>query len=275
MTAVTLVFEPTVAPIFQMEPIPEGLDEVLRWVRATRPECVPEGATDWHDLFPHDGTEDGRRLTGNELAAELAGRTCYHSYGAKAGRKSNGEYIAHTQSGPIPHRSIIYHPKATFFLGGISRWVSHELIRNYVGADREEEGSPSQESTRYTEHPGHFIVPPRVIAKGPEAIEKFRAQMQASYDTYLEYIYTEVGDWAKSNDGAPPKGLERKRIYEAAAGLLPMQAATSFVWTSNPAALAKLFRERTDSAASLEFARLANKWKAICLSRWPNVFPAA
>ena len=198
---------------------------------------------------------------------------CYHSYGAKAGKKSNADYIAHTQSGTVPHRSIMYHAKMTFFVAGISRRVSHELIRHYVGADRSEEGSPSQESTRYTHHPGQFVVPPKMASDG-KAVEQFMAAMTTAYTEYHDYIDREVEAY-RAASGEEPKGLTRKRIYEAAAGLLPMQAATSLVWTTNPVALSKMFAERTDESADAEFQRLALRWQKLCVARWPNLFPRA
>lgn len=271
MNPVTLLFKPTVIPLAEMNLIPQGLDDLVEWVGDYRPECIPGDDPTGADLFPHDGTEDGRTLTGNELLVELSGRDCYISYGLKAGRKTNRDYIAHSQSGTVPHRSIMYHAKMTFFIAGISRRVSHELIRHYVGADRTEEGSPSQESTRYTFHPGHFIVPPR-MAGDSRAVEQFAADMNAAYAAYREYIDFET-EAHRAASGADPKGLDRKRIYEAAAGLLPMQAATSLVWTANPVSLAKMFAERTDESADAEFQRLALQWQKLCVSRWPNLFP--
>ena len=40
-------------------------------------------------------------------------------------RKSNADYIAHTQQGDVPHASILYHAKMSFFIAGVSRRVSH------------------------------------------------------------------------------------------------------------------------------------------------------
>lgn len=275
---ITLITEPTVIPLAHMQLIDDGLKQLYDWVRAYRPECLPDDANPM-SLFPHLGVEDQRQLTGNELLAELAGRNCYHSYGLKAGRKSNEEYIAHTQSGTIPHKSIVYHPKMSFFIAGISRRVSHELIRHYVGADRSEEGSPSQESTRYTFHPGHFAVPPHVLeaqaqptSRGIDAHVAFQTAMERAYSNYLAFINQEEEAW-EAHHGEKPKAIKRKRIYEAAAGLLPMQACTSLVWTTNPSALAKLFHERCDEAADREFQRLAIKWRSIAYEMWPNLFP--
>ena len=270
--SVKLISEPTVIPLASMELDPEGLNALYDWVKENRAECLPEEPEDrsrrgW-SLFPHEGREG----TGNELLGEIAGRTCYMSFGAKAGRKSNAAYLAHTQAGPHPHRSILYHPKMSFFLGGISRALSHELIRHYVGADREEEGSPSQESTRYTEHPGSFVIPPR-IAGNPTAIREFRGNVTEAYREYRRYLDAETRRYREEN-GSDPKGLERKRIYEDAAMRLPASASTSFVWTTNPIAIRKLLSERADESANLEIARLARKWAATCELRWPGFFPA-
>lgn len=277
--SVRLVTEPVVIILAEQQLDTPGLNQLLDWVQDYRPECVPDAlpadeAERAMALFPHNGfRDDGRVLSDNELLVELAGRECYHSYGLKAGKKSNDEYIAHTQSGSIRHASIMYHAKMTFFLAGISRRVSHELIRHYVGADRSEEGSPSMESTRYTFHPGHFAVPPHIIDH--DLIAPFEEAMEEAYQTYLDFIASEEAHWAEAHSGQAPKGMDRKRIYEAAAGLLPMQACTSMVWTTNPIALAKLFQERCDEAADREFQRFARAWRDIAYARWSNLFPGS
>lgn len=262
---------PLVAPLAAMQIMPEGMAMMMDWVRSRRPECLTSDQDHWRHLFPHAGTDGARALTDNELLVEFAGRKCYDSFGDKAGRKTNAEYIGHTQDGEVPHASILYHAKITLGLAGISRRMSHELIRNYVGADRNEEGSPSQESTRFTHHYGFFIAPPRRIAEC--TVPGFRTAMQAAYDSYCRYINTEVVVWMKDHDGQAPKGMDRKRIYEDAASELPGAAETSFVWTSNPMALAKMIRERSHATADLEFQRLAREIRAVCMHLWPNCFP--
>jgi thymidylate synthase ThyX len=301
-TVTLLTTEPTIAVLAEQRLNNDGLRDMARWVRSHRPECLPD---DFHEadvrtLFPHaDACSD------NELLVEIAGRKCYDSFGLKAGRKSNAEYIAHTQmlTNPrlvardivggstkggsaglveaedkieaalqeernrVPHGSILYHAKMTFFIAGLSRRVSHELIRNYVGADRDEEGAPSQESTRFTHHYGYYVAPPRDLDDDVE-MAHFRADMQDNYDSYLGYIERQFG-----KHGGDPKGIVRKRIYEAASARLSHACETSFVWTTNPGALTKLFVERDSEAADAEFRRFARAWKRVCLERWPNLFP--
>jgi len=297
--AVVLTGGPVIAVIAEMGIDESGVEEMARWVADRRPACLPEQTLkylgpdyehsfDFSDLFPHAMTRSGRPLeevvedddvdgaigdiiTGNELLVELAGRKCYDSFGLKAGRKTNAEYIAHTQQGDIPHASIMYHAKMTFFFAGISRRVSHELIRNYVGADRDEEGSPSQESTRYVEHAGRYIAHPGDLEDEDE-VAQFGDDMDLNYRLYLSYIKRRVWKF-EAKQGKPPTQMDRKRIYEAASARLSHSCETSWIWTTNPIALAKMIRERANAAADLEFQRFAKKLAHVCVKRWPNLFP--
>lgn len=274
--AVTILTgDPIVAPLGHMAFIPEGLTQMLEWVKDRRPECVPFPTDDPLAMFPHRGVRDPeaivtKQLTDNEMFVELAGRKCYNSFGAKAGQKSNKGYIENTQiKYDIPHASIMYHAKMSFFIGGVSRRVSHELIRHYVGADRDEEGSPSQESTRYTEHTGHYIAHPWILGD-PNEMARFTQECQGNYDDYIAYV-------ARQSGKSPPHGLSktmaRKRVLESASAILKHSVETSFVWTTNPIALAKMFRERDNAAADLEYLRFARVWKRACIAMWPNLFP--
>ncbi len=270
--------EPAVALLAQMSIVKSGVDAMTEWVASHRPECLPDEGRHFTALFPHDmrrsdgAVADGSLLSDNELLVELAGRKCYDSFGLKAGRRGNAEYVANMQSGDVPHASVLYHAKLSFFFAGVSRRVSHEFIRNYVGSDRNEEGSPSQESTRFTHHYGHFVAPPRYVGDALK-MAFFERAMQRSYDDYLASIEHDVEAFKSENGGAEPKGMDRKRIYEAAAGLLAMQAETSWIWTTNPMALAKLVKERADAAADLEFQRLARKIARVACAACPNLFP--
>ena len=298
MSKVTILTDdPIVATIADMGLNVPGIEQLIEWVQKHRPECLPaagdgEENVGWLNLFPHNATDAPgpldstapagdferleRFLSPNELLVELAGRACYHSFGLKAGKKSNSEYIANTQAGDPPHSSILYHAKMSFFIGGVSRRVSHELIRNYVGADRDEEGSPSQESTRFTHHYGSYIAHP-YLATLPEDDRRieysaFELAMQSNYDEYRDYV-TRRFQAFEAEFQQTPKGLDRKRIYESASAYLSHACETSWIWTTNPMALAKLFKERDNDGADLEFRRLARVWKKVCLERWPNLFP--
>lgn len=264
----------------------EGMLGMADWVKSHRSNCVLEGVSDVWSLLPHDAydvskdeasseAQPGRRLTDNEVLAEIAGRKCYNSFADAAGRKTNKDYLDHIFSSDPIHSSIIYHPKMTFFFAGVSRKFSHQFIRNYVGSDRSEEGCPSQESTRFTHHYGWYVAPPYLLEGSEDDVvpklENFRNECQRNYDHYCEFIEEEVDVYCIKH-GKHPVGGAKKDIYEAAAGYLNMSAETSFVWTTNPAAIRKFLNERCHAAADAEIYRFASSLARICFSRWSNLF---
>lgn len=265
---------PTIACIAEMQLREEGVLQMAEWVKAHRPDCVPaEGFTSMWDLLPHDYLDRprdgsaglanplGRHLADNETLVELSGRKCYDSFAEKAGQKTNAAYMQHIFSMDPVHASILYHAKLSFFFGGVSRKFSHQFIRNYVGSDRSEEGAPSQESTRFTHHYGHYICPP-LSTEHPDTILSFRLKSQRNYDDYqdeiekLRSIYPEA---------------KRKEIFEAAAGFLSMSAETSFVWTTNPMALMKFMNERYPPHADAEMQRFVKVLLPVVAARVPNL----
>jgi len=277
---VILTGNPTITVLAEQRLDHAGVLEIAEWVRAHRPDCVPKGGfEDAYDLLPHDEYDlphneapkgvsaavrllNARLLTDNEVLVEIAGRKCYDSFADKAGKKTNREYVDNIASMDPMHASIFYHAKMTFFFAGVSRKFSHQFIRNYVGSDRDEEGSPSQESTRFTHHYGFYIAPP-LIVETPIALKEFERECQINYAGYNKTIDQLRGLHVEA---------KRKEIYEAAAGILSMSAETSFVWTTNPMALRKFLKERCHDAADAETFRFARKLAHISFARWPNLF---
>lgn len=286
MNKVVIVTEPTIEVIAEQKLINSGLKNMARWVKQHRPNCgisdLLEGSEfcPYEELLPHDnwdvphsfqhgGKREVTRVSDAEALCEIAGRKCYDSFGAAAGKPTNKEYLQHIMD--VNHASVLYHAKMTFFFGGISRRLSHELIRTYVGADRENDGSPSQESTRFTYHYGHYIASPRTL-ENQGRIDEFRNLCQRNYDSYCQYVDDQVQAYQLANDGKIST-MERKRIFEDAAGRLLMQAETSLIWTTNPVALTKQILERTSPGADAEYQRFANALAKVCVENWPNLFP--
>lgn len=279
--ATIITDEPIIEVIAEQALVHEGVMNMARWIERYRPKCVPSsGFNEPLDLVPHDGMDDDpfgtdaparRKITDNELLAELAGRKCYDSFADAGARRGNGDYLRSMWEGRIPHRSTGYHAKMTFFFAHVSRRVSHELIRNYVGSDRDEEGAPSQESTRFTHHPGIYIAHPHYLG-APHELLAFTQRAQRNYEEYCATILRKEKHYFEKH-GKDPKGLDRKRIYESSSGDLLMSCGTSFIWTTNPMAMLKFFLERDDEAADMEMCRFARAWKNLSLRRWPNLFP--
>src|SRR5437868_3872093 len=110
-------------------------------------------------------SSDGERL------AEFAGRLCYMSQHNPAGR-STREYLENIKK--QGHGSVLEHANYSLLLEGVSRSLTHELVRHRAGF------AYSQLSQRYVdESVASFVVPPAVI--GEEDLEAaWRAQMETA-----------------------------------------------------------------------------------------------
>src|SRR5919199_2288314 len=109
--------------------------------------------------------------TDGERLAEFAGRLCYMSQKNPAGR-STREYIENIKK--QGHGSVLEHANYTLLLEGVSRSLTHEIIRHRAG------WAFSQLSQRYVdESNAAFVVPPSVA--GDEELERaWREQMEAA-----------------------------------------------------------------------------------------------
>lgn len=175
--------------------------------------------------------------------AETAGRACYWSYGK--GRKTNADYIANIiESG---HGSVLEHPTWTFGLKGISRSLSHELVRH-------RHLSFSQLSQRFVNEEPEFVVSPGL----PE-----EARMQ--FESACSFAKTVYGDLL----GRLP---DTKRGKEAARAVLSNACATRMVVTGNARSLRQMLALRGSLAADAEFRRLACRWTELMKQLGPNLF---
>ena len=256
----TVIKKPIIIPIAESSLIFDGLSEVDNVLRGYDSEINSDTPT---QNIPW---AVGHIQSGSEMLTEIAGRLCYRAFGDKASGKTNAEYIENLFK--HKHLSVLYHAKFSFFFAGISRALSHELIRHYVGADRSEEGNVSQESTRYCKHNGWVIKHPGIRLSD----EDFVCDVSDAFHSYEAFIDSELLDYKLEHSGEEAKGLDKKRIYEAAATMLPMCAGTSFVWSANAVALRKMITERKGETANLEFRAFALELERICVGRWPNLF---
>src|SRR5438045_9291664 len=77
------------------------------------------------------------------------------------------------------HGSVLEHANYTLLLEGVSRSLTHELVRHRAGF------AYSQLSQRYVdESDANFVVPPAIV--GDESLEKeWSAQIETSQKTYM------------------------------------------------------------------------------------------
>src|SRR3954468_15887090 len=117
--------------------------------------------------------------TDGERLAEFAGRLCYMSQ-ANPAKRPTREYLDNIKK--QGHGSVLEHATYSILFEGVSRSLTHELVRHRAGF------AYSQLSQRYVdESHASFVVPPAII--GQEALElPWRAQVEEAQRVYVTLV---------------------------------------------------------------------------------------
>jgi thymidylate synthase (FAD) len=182
--------------------------------------------------------------TDGERLAEFAGRLSSMSQRNPAGRTTR-EYLANIRT--QAHDSILEHATYSLLLEGISRSLSHELVRHQAGL------AHTQLSQRHVdESDARFVLPPAMI--GDALLEAaWRAQMSAALDGYVALVDALMSRYAWIDD----KVRRRKLAREAACGVLPNSTETKLVVTGHARAWHSMLALLASENADLEGRRLA------------------
>jgi thymidylate synthase (FAD) len=197
---------------------------------------------------------------GGQALAEFAGRACYQSWKKpNPATATNAGYLANIlDSG---HYSVLEHASVTFYITGISRSLTHELVRH-------RHFSYSQLSQRYVPERDAAMVEPEVIAEDPELHEKFLAAADAGIRAYTELLE----GLEKRFADVPDATARRKQARQAARAVLPNATETRIVVTGNYRAWRHFIGMRATEHADVEIRGLA----MACLHELrrvaPNVF---
>lgn len=177
---------------------------------------------------------------------------CYASFGPR--RTTNENAAAYferlTSAG---HGSVLEHSNFSFLLYGISRSVTHELVRHRSGL------GVSQISQRYVSG----------------SVLRFVERPEYQNDEDLHRLFEERADRAASEYGAMAESLlekqeggasmlaadyktdARKKVQQTARSLLPNETEAPMVWTGNVRALRHVIEMRADAHAESEIRALA------------------
>src|SRR5215813_5137044 len=134
----------------------------------------------WTHFEPPEDVPWSTDAEGGQALAEFAGRACYQSWSKpNPATASNAGYLAHILE--VGHLSVLEHGTVTFYLSGVSRSFTHELIRH-------RHFSYSQLSQRYVPERNAALVEPAAIAADPELHKKFVEATEASVRAYTELL---------------------------------------------------------------------------------------
>jgi thymidylate synthase (FAD) len=198
---------------------------------------------------------------GGPALVEFAGRACYQSWSKPNPRTAtNAGYLRHIID--VGHFSVLEHATVSFYITGVSRSCTHELIRH-------RHFSYSQLSQRYVpEHDSQVVLPPG-MEDDQELQEIFTAAADASRTTYAELLARLEAKFKGDEPGDRLGAIRRKQARQAARAVLPNATETRIVVTGNYRAWRHFIAMRASEQADVEIRRLA----IACLRQLVDVTP--
>lgn len=147
------------------------------------------------------------------------------------------------------HMSPIEHVSFTFAVEGVSRSLTHQLVRHRIA-------SYSQQSQRYVKlDQFEYIVPPEV-EKDDDAKQVFISAMEQSqkaYDKIVEILKEKYIEKGMKKLGAEKKAIEDARY------VFPNACETKIILTMNARSLVNFFEHRCCNRAQWEIHGLADE----------------
>lgn len=220
--------------------------------------------------FYQDHRYDQVAHNGPATLCETGGRLCYLSFNNP--RPGGHEaYIKHIKE--VGHGSVLEHAVFTFLITGVSRSLTHELVRHRAG------WSYSQLSQRYVDESTAEFVEPDIIAEDPELHalwEKAVAESQRAYVALSLKLNEKLADpTAAAAAMLPPdadRTTRRKAARQAARSVLPNACETKIQVTVNARALRHFLEQRGSRHADPEIRKLATAFLLQALRVAPSLF---
>ena len=173
----------------------------------------------------------------------------------------------------LGHESPIEHVSFTFAVEGVSRVLTHQLVRHRMA-------SYSQQSQRYVKLDQFEYIMPPMIEKNENAKAIFIKAMQEDqihYDNLVETLqssyYNEFFEDGYSEKKS--KSMSEKKAIEDARFVFPNACETKIVFTMNARTLMHFFKHRCCDRAQWEIRDLADEMLELVKEVSPTLFKFA
>ena len=196
--------------------------------------------------------EDPTPLPPGTQLCKVAGQLCYMSFGPKRTPNAQAEkYFANIKESG--HGSVLEHATFSFLFYGISRSVTHELVRHRAGF------AFSQVSQRYVSGQVLRFVERPEYACDEELHAFFLDRIDRAAKEYAELTEALL---RRQKEGTAILSADartdlRKKVQQAARSLLPNETEAPIVVTANARAWRHFIEMRASEHAELEIRALA------------------
>ncbi|MDD7363188.1 MAG: FAD-dependent thymidylate synthase [Peptoniphilus sp.] len=211
-----------------------------------------------------------------EATVAKAAKLCYSPVGVEElSKKLDDEEISRFVSmlASLGHASPLEHISFTFAIEGVSRVLTHQLVRHRIA-------SYSQQSQRYVKFDRFEYVVPEAIRGDADAESAFIESMEAANASYkkLADLLEEKHTRALIEEGMDEKTARRKaqkRAIEDARYVLPNACETKIVCTMNARSLLHFFNTRLCLRAQWEIRAMALAMLIEVKEKAPDLFKHA
>ncbi len=195
---------------------------------------------------------DPTPLPSAEQLCKIAGQTCYMSFGP--GRTQNKEAVRYFENMiSSGHGSVLEHANFSFLIWGVSRSLTHELVRHRAGMGY------SQLSQRYVSGKVlRFVERPEYQEDATlhQMFEKRIDRAAKEYETVADILMARQKGGELLLSGETKTDL-RKKVQQTARSVLPNETETAMVVTGNVRAWRHIFNMRASEHAEVEIRKLA------------------
>jgi len=204
-----------------------------------------------------------------EVLCEVAGRVCYMSF-ARPRPGGNRAYLEHIKESG--HGSVLEHAVWNLLITGVSRSLTHELVRHRAGF------SYSQLSQRYVDESNAWYVEPDIIASDAELHVEWVAAIRCAREAYVRLVRlleSKLEDESFASRWLPHNASikdRRKLARQAARSVLPNATETKIFVTANARALRHFLELRGSRHAEPEIRKLANILLEVLQRESPHLF---
>lgn len=199
-----------------------------------------------------DYLNDSVELMPGEQLVKTSGQVCYASYGEKRTHNEDAQrYIDNLVSSG--HGSVLEHVNYSILFYGVSRSLTHELVRHRAGMAYSQlsQRYVSGRVLRFVERP-EYQTDQVLHAQFEERIDKARKDYEETAEVLL--ARQQSGDEILSADQRTDR---RKKVQQAARSLLPNETETVIMTTGNARAWRHVLSMRGSEHAEIEIRRAA------------------
>jgi thymidylate synthase (FAD) len=215
------------------------------------------------NAFLNDEGQNWIRTTNSkdgENIVEIAGRICHMSFGKKQLSTSNRDFIVNLIA--EKHESVLEHATWTFIATGITRSLTHQIVRHRIGF------SFSQMSQQYNDQASYKYIIPQGLKEDQDVRREWEKAEKAS-----KVAYENLKKLIEKQEHNNSTKLETEKLLRSAArSVLPNCIETKLAFSANGRSIRHFIKLRGSIVWDIEMRLFCHELLSIMKKEACNLF---